>query len=143
MRILLDEDVPIQVLEILRRVLKGHDVDHVEAIRWKGKKDVFLIADAATRGYHLLLTNNRKQLADPRECDAIKKSGMHHVRYDQGPGLRGLALAVAAIIAAMPTLVEELQQESGQRLVRIQGLRPVRRFEIVDPRKDPPEYWPR
>jgi len=58
-------------------------------------------------------------------------------------GLRGLALAVAAIIAAMPALVEELEQESGQRLVRIQGLRPVRRFEIVDPKKDPPEYWPR
>src|SRR6266536_6553770 len=93
MQILLDEDVPIQVLQILRRVLKCHDVDHVEAIRWKGKKDVFLIADAATRGYHLLLTNNRKQLADPRECDAIKKSGMHHVRYDQGPGFARLGVS--------------------------------------------------
>jgi len=32
MRILLDEDVPVQVLEILRRVLQSRDVDHVEAL---------------------------------------------------------------------------------------------------------------
>lgn len=143
MRILLDEDVPFQVLEILRRVLQGHDVDHVQVLRWKGKKDAFLIADAAARGYNLLLTNDHKQLSDPRECDAIKKSRMHHVRYNQTPGLRGLALAVAAIVAAMPALVEELEEERGQRLVRIQGLRPTRRFEITDPRTHPPEYWPR
>lgn len=87
MRILLDEDVPVQVLEILRRVVKGHDVDHVEALHWKGKKDEFLVADAAGKGYDLLLTNNRRQLSDPRECGAIKKSRMHHVLYDQAPGV--------------------------------------------------------
>lgn len=143
MRILLDEDVPVQVLEILRRVVKGHDVDHVEALHWKGKKDEFLVADAAGKGYDLLLTNNRRQLSDPRECGAIKKSRMHHVLYDQAPGLRGLGLAVAAIVAAMPMLVEELEREGGQRLARIHSLRPTRRYDITDPRRNPPDYWPR
>lgn len=133
----------MQVLDILRRVLQGHDVDHVEALHWKGKKDEFLIADAAGKGYDLLLTNNRKQLSDPRECGAIKRSRIHHVLYDQAPRLRGLALTVAAIVAAMPMLVDELEGERGQRLARIQGLRPTRRFEIIDPKKHPPDYWPR
>jgi hypothetical protein len=143
MRILLDEDVPVQVLEILRRVLQTHDVDHVEALHWKGKKDAFLIADAAAKGYDMLLTNNRRQLSDPRECVAIKRSRIHHVLYDQAPKLRGLALAVAAIVAAMPMLIEELEKERGQRLARVQGLRPTRRFDIIDPKKNPPQYWPR
>jgi hypothetical protein len=145
MRILLDEDVPIQVLDILRWLLKqqDHEVKHVQELGWKGKKDRFLIAEAAAKGYSLLLTNNRKQLFNPQECTAIKKSGMHHVRYDQPPGLRGLALAVAAIVAAMPSVVEELEKASGQRLVWIQGLQPRRRFEIKDPKQDPPDYWPR
>jgi hypothetical protein len=143
MRILLDEDVPIQVLDILRHILKSHDVDHVQIIHWKGKKDLFLLADAAARGYNLLVTNDRKQLSDPIECSAIKKSGMHHARYEQAAGVRGLALAVAAIIAAMPPLVEELENQGGQRLVRIHSLRQRRRFDVTNPVTDPPRYWPR
>jgi hypothetical protein len=144
MRILLDEHVPLQALGLLDRVLAAHEVHHVERIRWKGKRDRFLFADAAAQGYDLLLTNDRGQLTDPHECDALKKAGIHHVRYDQGEGLRGLALAVAAILAAMPDIVQELEGESRQRLVRIIGLNPRRRrFEVVDPQKEPPSYWPR
>jgi hypothetical protein len=144
MRILLDEHVPIQVLDLLERVLAPHEVRHVQRIRWKGKLDPFLFADAAAQGYNLLLTNDHGQLSDPRECDALKRAGIHHVRYDQSEGLRGLALAVAAILAAMPDIVEELEGESEQRLVRIVGLDPRRRrFEVIDPQKEPPAYWPR
>jgi hypothetical protein len=144
MRILLDEDVPIQALDLLDRVLKPHEVRHVTQIRWRKKYDPFLFVDAAARGYDLLLTNDHGQLSDPRECDALKKAGIHHVRYDQGKGLRGLALAVAAILAAMPDIVEELEGEGGQRLVKIVGLDPRRRrFEVVDPQKEPPTYWSR
>lgn len=95
------------------------------------------------KGYDLLLTNNRRQLSDPRECDAIKRSRIHHVLCDQAPRLRGLAVAVAAIVAAMPILIDELEGERGQRLVRLHSLRATRRFDIVDPKKDPPQYWPR
>jgi PIN like domain len=144
MRILLDEHVPIQALDLLTRVLEPHEVDHVHRIRWRGKQDLFLFGDAAARGYHLLLTNDRRQLSDPHECDALKRAGIHHVRYEQGEGLRGLALAVAAILAAMPDVVDALENESGQRLVRIVGLRPTRRsFEVIDPQREPPAYWPR
>jgi hypothetical protein len=86
----------------------------------------------------------RAQFADPRECDAIKKSGLHHVRYAQRDGTRGLALAIGGIIAAMPMVVRELQGTDGQRLVVITAIDPRRRYEITDPQRIAPSpYWPR
>lgn len=110
MRILLDEDVPYAVRGLLGAVLRGHDVDHVDDLRWKSKKDGFLVRDAASRGYDVFVTNDRSQLVDPEECRAIKDSGPHHVLYSQDvQGPDGLALAVAAILAGMPRLVRELE----------------------------------
>ena len=45
MRLLLDEDVPVQLLEPLRHLLFGHQVDHTDQLGWKGKKDRFLLQD--------------------------------------------------------------------------------------------------
>jgi hypothetical protein len=98
-KLLLDEDVPVQLLEPLRRLLPGHQVDHVEPLGWKGKKDRFLLPDAAQRSYDALLTNDSGQLDNVDECRAIRDSGMHHIRYRQdtrrgGGGLEGLAYAM-------------------------------------------------
>jgi len=49
-RLLLDEDVPKPLLPALRRALAGHEVVHVEDLRWKSKKDLQLLPDAAARG---------------------------------------------------------------------------------------------
>jgi hypothetical protein len=46
----------------------------------------------------------------------------------------------------MPKVMEEPEASNGQQLVRILALdpAPARRFEITDPRRDPPSsYWPR
>ena len=106
-----------------------------------------MLPDAKNAGYHILITKDRSQLSDPRECDEIKKSGLHHVRYEQRvDGARGLALALGAIIAAMPMVMQELEIADGQRLVRIVTLdaRPRSRFEVTDPQRNPPSvYWPR
>jgi len=45
MRLLLDEDVPVQLLEPLRHLLFGHQVEHTDQLGWKGKKDRFLLPD--------------------------------------------------------------------------------------------------
>jgi len=77
MRVLLDEDVPEQVISVLRHLLRGHAVVHVH-----------------------------RQLDDPFETAQIKKSGIHHVCYGQRvQGVRGLALAIGAIVSAMPAIV--------------------------------------
>lgn len=39
MKLLLDEDVPKQLLEPLRHLLPNHEVDHVDDLGWKGKKE--------------------------------------------------------------------------------------------------------
>lgn len=85
------------------------------------------------------------QPSDPDECDAIKKSGLHHIRYRQRrEGTRGLALALGALIAAMPMIMDELAGADGQRLIHIAALDPRNRYESLDPRTAPPsKYWPR
>lgn len=144
MRLLLDEDVPLQLVEPLRHLLRDHEVDHVQSLGWKGKKDSFLLADAAARGYDGLLTHDSRQLDSDVESRAIRDSGMHHIRYRQDTkrGLDGLASAMAAVLAAIRHVVRDLDAATGQRLVVIEGLGPGKRHKVTDPRVDPPPYWP-
>jgi hypothetical protein len=146
MRLLLDEDVPVQFVEPLRHLLVGHELTHIDELRWKTKTDLFLYRDAKRRGFNAVLTNDKSQLADPEECKAIKQSGLHHIRYHQDTrrgGLDGLAYAMAAVFAAMRPIVAELDAVDSQRLVVITSLQRRARHEVTDPAKDPPPYWPR
>lgn len=145
-KILLDEDVPAQVLDALRQVLPDHKVDHVHTIKWSGKKDKPLLADASARGYQVFITNDSNQLNDVDESRAIRDSGMHHVRYETSPGKDGLALAMASVLAAAVPCLAELEAAGTQRLVHIKGLtahRRTARYSVVDPLAAPPRYWPR
>src|SRR3712207_249411 len=99
MGLLLDEDVPEPLIAILRHVLRGHTVQHIGELNWKSKKDVQLYADAKRLGFDAVLTNDLRQLNDPDECTAIKRSGLHHITYELDDGLDGLALATASILA--------------------------------------------
>lgn len=144
MRLLLDEDVPIQLLEPLRRLLPEHYVDHVESLGWKGKEDRFLLADATSRGYEALLTNDSAQLDSEVECRAIRDSRMHHIRFRQDPrrGIDGLAVAIGSVIAGIRQVMKDLDDADGQRLVIITSIGPGKRHEITDPKAEPPRYWP-
>lgn len=142
MRLLLDEDVPELLTDVLRHLLPEHAVRHVHDMGWTGKKDVQLFRDAVGK-FEAILTNNRRQLDVPEEAAQLKKSRMHHICYAQKvDGLRGLALATGAIVAAMPDVMRELSAAGDQRLVTIQSIAGGR-YEIVDPRRRPPRYWPR
>jgi len=59
--------------------------------------------------------------------------------------MAGLGLAMGAVIAAMPLIIRELGEAEGQQLVHIKGLNPgsKHRFDLLDPSKSPPRYWPR
>ncbi|MBW0252562.1 DUF5615 family PIN-like protein [Cellulomonas sp. PS-H5] len=145
MRVLLDENVPEPLHAVLARLLRPrHEVDHVAAIAWRGKKDVPLLRDARRRGYAAFVTNDVSQYDDPDECDAIRRSGLHHVTYQlPASGLDGLALASAALCASLRALVDELDVAGSQRLARIRSFRAgTRRYEITDPATRPPSnYW--
>ncbi len=142
MRVLLDADTPVQMLDVLQHVLQGHDVTHVHKIRWSKKKDVPLLRDAARRGYEVFVTNDSNQLNDPDETTAIKSSKLHHVRYAQRQqGLVGLGLAIGAVVAAMPVVIRALEEVSEQQLIQIKGLDTSGRFQMTNPRLAPPRYW--
>jgi PIN like domain len=145
MKLLLDEDVPVQLIEPLRRLLREHQVDHVQDLGWKGKKDHFLLPDATGKGYNALITNDSAQLDNAAETRAIRDSGIHHIRYrhDTRRGVDGLALAMASVMAAIRPVLRELDNADGQRLVEIHAIQPTKRYRIIDPRVDPPPYWPR
>lgn len=145
MKLLLDENVPVQLVEPLRRLLREHQVDHVQHLGWKEKKDRFLLPDASSKGYDALVTNDSAQLDSAEETCAIRDSGMHHIiyRHDTRRGVDGLALAMAAVMATIRPVVRELDDAHGQLLVEIQAIHPAKRYKITDPRVDPPPYWPR
>ncbi|MET8634391.1 hypothetical protein [Streptomyces sp. NPDC004680] len=110
------------------------------------RKDLALLPDAAKKGFEAFLTKDGRQLEDPSETAAIKKSGMHHIRFSHGhKGMVGLGLAMGAVVAAMPLIVRDLDKAESQQLIHIKGLNPgsKQRFDLVDPSKTPPRYWPR
>lgn len=118
MRVLIDENTAVQLLNPLRSVLPGHRIDHITEVKWQGKKDRPVLADAKRARYDVFLTLDHSQLSDPGECDAIRKSGLHHVTYSQRQqGTIGLGLALGAVIAAMP-LVEPHPPVRHDRPVR-------------------------
>jgi PIN like domain len=144
MRILVDENSPVQLVMVLSHLLPKHKVDHVTTIGWSGKKDIPLLADAAGKGYEVFLTRDGRQLENPDETRAIMRAGIHHVRYTQTVnGLVGVGLSMGAVAAAMPLIMDALQVADGQRLIRIARLdhNPQARFEMTDPRKSKPKYW--
>lgn len=142
MRLLLDEDVPVPLLELLQHLLREHTVKHVSTIGWRGKKDRPLFKDAANR-FDAVLTNDLGQFNDPDECRAIQRSGLHHISYELRDGLDGLALASAAICAAIRPIIAALNSVPEQRIVRIHSLARRRRFDISNPAHTPPSvYWP-
>ncbi|MFN8075132.1 MAG: hypothetical protein U0Q15_06880 [Kineosporiaceae bacterium] len=142
MKVLLDEQVPVQFLEPMRHILRGHAVEHVTLLGWAGKPDVRLLPDARKDGFDAIVTNDRKQLADPDECRAIKRSGLHHITFTVGNGLDGLALALASLVAAVRYVIADLEDAEGQRLVTITALSRRPRHTTIDPAVAPPSYWP-
>ena len=143
MRLLLDEDVPQPLLPIVRHLLREHDVKHVQMVGWSGKKDRPLFTDARSAGFNAVLTNDLAQFRDPDECRAIQRSGLHHISYELGDGLGGLALASAAVCAAIRPVVMALEAVSGQRIVRITSLAKRKRYTLTNPATNPPSpYWP-
>ncbi|HEX2498928.1 MAG TPA: DUF5615 family PIN-like protein [Actinomycetes bacterium] len=141
MEILLDEDVPLPLSPLLGRLLLSHRIKYAQELGWKGTKDSVVFRDASQRGFAAIVTNDKGQLNDPQLCDAIRRAGIHHIRYAQLNGIEGLARAAGAIVAALPAVVRHLEQADGQRLVQIKAIDPRDRFVSVDPRRDPPRYW--
>lgn len=141
MKVLLDEDVAAPYLEIIRYLLPTHQVDSVYSLGWGGKKDRMLYADAARKGYEVMVSANHTQLNDPDECKAIRDSRMHVVYFGQADGLDGFGRSAASLLGSIVEVIQRLEVAKSQQIVRIMLLRSGR-FEMIDTRTNPPTYWP-
>ncbi len=142
MRLLLDEGLPVQLLEPLRRNL-GHEFEHVDGLKWKGKLDTFLVRDAARRGFHAIVVLDLDQLADPSEWRALRETGLHHVSLKQGSrvkGKKGVARVMASLILAMPYVLDDLDAVDDQQIVEVALLAAGHRHELFDPRHERQRY---
>jgi hypothetical protein len=50
MKVPLDEPVPVSLAEMIRSLIRDHDVQHVDEVKWSGKKDVDLPNATRSRG---------------------------------------------------------------------------------------------
>lgn len=134
--------MPVQLLEPLR-LNRGHHFDHINELRWKGRLDQPLFRDAVGRGYDTILTLDVNQLSDAGECRALRRSGLHHISLQQGRsvrGVKGTARVIASVIAAMPYVLEDLEEADGQRIVELSLFSASRRHELFDPLKERSRY---
>ena len=127
MKLLLDENVPAPITSTVKTLLRrSHDVQHViDLAGWSGTKDLQLYGKAKDAGFHVVVTNDAKQMNRKPEVEAIAKSGLHRIQYPhKQDGLAGLGLAMATVCAALPLVLAELAAADGQRLVTLKGIDP-------------------
>lgn len=125
MRFLLDEALPVQLLEPLRITNRGHQFEHVDDLLWKGKRDVNLFADAAAQGFDGIITVNVSQLVNRDEWRALRRADLHHISIKQrraNRGLRDVARVMASIIVATPYVLADLEEATKQQIVDIKLL---------------------
>jgi predicted nuclease of predicted toxin-antitoxin system len=141
-RLLVDEGVPVQVMEPLRRN-RGHEFTHVTELGWSGRKDAALFATAARRGFDGIVVLDVDQLVEPAEWRSLRASALHHISLRQGRTVRGatgVARVLASLIVAMPYVLAELSALAEQRIVEISLLSASARHESFDPRLEQRRY---
>jgi hypothetical protein len=140
--LLVDEGVPVQVMEPLRRN-RGHTFTHVTELTWSGKKDRALFHSAVRRGFEAIVVLDVDQLVDPAEWRALKASRLHHISLRQGRTVRGptgVARVLASLIVSMPYVLSDLATADAQRIVEISLLAATARHETFDPRIAQAQY---
>ncbi|MGV9374740.1 PIN-like domain-containing protein [Nonomuraea sp. NPDC003707] len=146
MRLLLDENVPKPLHQVLTTFILNHEIVHLlDLDGWSGTRDETLYPRAAADGFDAILTNDGRQMQRPREVAAIAASGIHRVEYShKHPGLVGMGIAIATVAAGMPGALALLEESDGQRLISLRGIDPTAasRLRLIDPAKTPPKFWP-
>ncbi|MEZ0074824.1 DUF5615 family PIN-like protein [Planotetraspora sp. GP83] len=146
MRLLLDENVPRPLHQVLTAFMLTHEIVHLlDLPGWSGTRDEALYPRARAEGFHVVLTNDGRQMHRAREVAAIAASGLHRVEYPhRHPGLVGIGVAIATGAAGLPGALAVLEEEEGQRLVTLRGVDPTvgSRLRVVDPAVQPPKFWP-
>ncbi|MET9341363.1 DUF5615 family PIN-like protein [Nonomuraea sp. NPDC003804] len=146
MRLLLDENVPRPLQQVLTSFVLNHHIVHLlDLPGWSGTQDETLYPRAAAEGFHVVVTNDGRQMQRPREVVAIAASGLHRIEYPhKHPGLLGMGVAIATVTAGLPSALALLEEAGGPRLITLRGVDPTvaSRLQAIDPAMNPPRFWP-
>ncbi|GAA5080607.1 homoserine dehydrogenase [Thermocatellispora tengchongensis] len=146
MRPLLDENVPRPLHQALTAFILNHEIVHLlDLPGWSGTRDESLYPQAAAEGFHIVLTNDGRQMQRPREVAAVAASRVHRIEYShKHPGLAGIGIAIATVAAGLPSALALLEEADGQRLIMLRGVDPTvgSRIRVCDPAISPPKFWP-
>jgi hypothetical protein len=135
--VLLDEGVPVPLLELVR-IDKSHDFEHVVYCNLAGKKDRDLFPLAAQRGVEVLVALDRAQLNYEPEWRALRQAGLHHVSLRQRrttQSKRGTLRVLASIALALPRVLDHLAACKEPQVVDIALLADSARFDSVSHHK--------
>jgi hypothetical protein len=120
--VLLDEGVPVPLVEILAMLGPTHTFQHVNDLGWMGMKDPALFQRATASGYEVIVALDRNQLTSAAEWKALKRSGLHHVSIRQTKatqGALGQMRILASLAVAMPRALDELSAADGGQIVEV------------------------
>ena len=72
-----DENISHVIAKALDKIYKQHRITSVVALELNGAKDTELIPELAQRGVHVLITQDRRQLLNKEETQALIDHGIH------------------------------------------------------------------
>lgn len=124
MKFFLDENESPAILEPLRAVYFQHEFRSAEQENLRGTLDVELIAAVHTRGFDAVLTQDRNQLRNREERQAYIDTGLHWIGHAEpdASGLILIASTAAAYLAAMPHIIEEMEQVTDAHAFHVRNL---------------------
>ena len=110
MRFLLDENVIESVYDPLTVIFEGHEFSTVHRENWSGLLDIPLFEKMTQHGFHALITHDLAQLTNPDERNSLRNHGLHWigVKEPRFSGVKGISLETAAVVAALPYVLDDL-----------------------------------
>lgn len=122
MKFLIDENEMLGILQPLQAIYPAHTFEHVVNTPLASLQDVPLFHAMAEAGYAALITQDRAQIEDNLdEVEALLELGIHWIGRKQlhVPGRRGIALAIASHVAAMPQLLDQMSAATEPMMLRV------------------------
>lgn len=119
MRFFIDENARIELATYLSHLYPDHTYLTFQDEKLSGVDDIPLFQVLADRRFDVIISGDKQQLNKSKdEWPALQRSGLHWVGMPAGklPGVEGIALAIAAAVAAFPLVLKEFKGAGNSRL---------------------------
>ncbi|MFE2600141.1 hypothetical protein ACFXCZ_27240 [Streptomyces sp. NPDC059396] len=124
MKFFLDENETPAILPPLSTVFFQHRFHTAHEEGLSGVMDTELIHEVSRRGFDAIMTQDRNQLSNRTERDALIETGLHWIghRQPEAEGLMYIVNSTAAYLAAMPHILEEITSVTGAHSFHVRNL---------------------